>query len=97
MKASDAIDYIGCTALVAIVVVLGCYLDRAKHPAVPNPPDTAAMWQQNNTAIQNKCRDMVVAEVLRMRLPAQPDYIPGLANAMLKGYRQCLIDNKVMI
>lgn len=69
MKASDAIDYIGCTALVAIVVVLGCYLDRAKHPTVPAPPDTAGFWQQANTAKQIECRDLVLAEVLRMKLP----------------------------
>jgi len=96
MRTSDVIDYIGCTALVAVVVVLGCYIDRAKHPAVA-PPDTAGFWQQANTAKQIECRDLVLAEVLRMKLPAEAYTDPALATAMQQGRELCLLKNKVMI
>jgi hypothetical protein len=66
--------------------------------AEPSPqPDTAGFWQQANTAKQIECRDLVLAEVLRMQLPAEAYTDPALATAMQQGFEMCLLKNKVLI
>ena len=97
MKAADTIDYIGVLALATVFVVTGYAIDRAKHSAVPAPPDTAGFWQQANTAKQIECRNLVIAEVLRMKLPPEAYADPELATAMQQGFQMCLLKNKVMI
>jgi hypothetical protein len=97
MKASDAIDYIGVLALATVFVVTGYAIDRAKHPAVPAPPDTAGFWQQANTATDQQCRANVVLSVLSMKLPPEAYADPELESAMQDAYLLCLKNNKVMI